>query len=159
MKLRDAARLIIAVLVCELVGSIGSIFTIPNIPVWYASLTKPFFAPPNWLFGPAWIILFALMGIALFLVWQKGFKSKKAKVAGMFFVIQFAFNILWSFLFFGLRNPFAGFVGIIFLWIFILATIISFNKVSKKAALLLVPYLLWVTFAGMLNCAVWLLNL
>ena len=156
----DYVKLLIAIIVCEVVGSIGSIFTFPNIPTWYASLAKPFFSPPNWLFGPVWSFLFLLMGIAIYLVWENKKKNlaKKRQNAINWFGVQFAFNVLWSFLFFGLRNPLFGFVGIILLWASIALTISAFEKVDKKAAYLLVPYLLWVSFASILNFSVMLLN-
>lgn len=160
MQLKEILKLLGFILLCEIIGSIGSIATIPNIPAWYIFLVKPFFAPPNWLFAPVWTLLFALMGIALFIVWEKKEKKfiQKRKNALNIFTIQFALNVLWSFLFFGLRSPLLGFVGIVLLWISIVATIISFYKISKKAAYLLVPYLLWVSFASILNLAIMLLN-
>jgi len=153
-------KLIVAIVACEITGAIGSIFTIPNIPTWYANLAKPFFSPPNWVFGPVWTLLFLLMGVAFYIIWENKDKKllKKRNFAINWFGIQFAFNILWSYLFFGLRNPFLGFVGIIFLWLSIVATIIYFYKIDKKAAYLLVPYLLWVSFASLLNYFVMILN-
>ena len=157
---RKAITLIGFVILCEVIGAIGSIFTIPNIPSWYAFLSKPFFSPPNWVFGPVWTTLFLLMGVALFLIWETKGKEvlEKRKNAINWFGVQFVFNILWSYLFFGLKNPFLGFIGIVFLWASIALTIIAFKKVNKKAAYLLVPYILWVTFAGILNFAVMILN-
>lgn len=160
MDFRKIAKLIIAVILCEVVGASGTIFTAPNIPTWYAGLVKPFFSPPNWLFAPVWTLLFLLMGIALYLIWEKKEKifKEKRKVALGLFGIQFVFNVLWSFLFFGLKNPFLGFVGILLLWISIVLTIMAFYKVDKKAAYLLIPYILWVSFAGILNFAIMMLN-
>jgi tryptophan-rich sensory protein len=151
-------KLLAAILLCEAAGIIGSVFTMPAIGTWYASLQKPFFNPPNWLFAPAWAILFALMGIALYLVWEKGFKEKSVKIATKIFGMQLALNVLWSVWFFGLKSPLFAFFEIILLWIIIFATIWQFNKVSKKAAFLLIPYIAWVSFAAALNFAVWLLN-
>ncbi|MFA5764212.1 MAG: TspO/MBR family protein [archaeon] len=160
MNKLQIAKLIALVIFCEIIGAIGTIFTIPNIPTWYASLVKPFFSPPNWLFAPVWTILFLMMGVSLYFILENKNKKLeiKRKIAIAFFGIQFIFNILWSYLFFGLRNPLFGFIGIIFLWISILATIISFYKIDKKSAYLLVPYLLWVSFATILNFAVFILN-
>lgn len=158
MKPNTIAKLIVSILLCQLAGIIGSIFTAPNIPTWYASLEKPFFTPPSWLFAPAWITLFLLMGLSLFLVWNKGLQSKTSKIAVSIFFVQLALNILWSALFFGLQNPFLALIEIIILWIAILATIIAFAKISKKAAILLLPYILWVSFAALLNYSVWILN-
>ncbi len=147
-------RLIGCILGCELAGIIGSIFTFSSISTWYALLEKPFFTPPAWVFGPAWTILYALMGIALYLVWEKGITPKAME----FFGIQLTLNIVWSVLFFGLKNPLLAFIEIIGLWISILVTIIEFQRISSKAAWLLAPYLGWVTFAAVLNFFVWQLN-
>jgi len=160
MNKLQIVKLIGLVVLCEIVGAIGTIFTSPNIPTWYASLVKPFFNPPNWLFAPAWTTLFLLMGISLFLLLEnKDMKLKIArKIALVLFIVQFIFNILWSYLFFGLRNPLLGLIGIIILWILILATIISLYKVDKRGAYLLVPYILWVSFATVLNYSIFILN-
>jgi len=151
-------RLVAAVLVCQLAGVVGSVFTVSAIPGWYAGLNKPFFNPPAWLFGPAWLVLYTLMGIALFLVWEKGFKEKENRQALQAFGLQLVFNAAWSIIFFGLHAVFIAFIEIIVLWVLILVAIIKFNKVSRKAALLLVPYIAWVSFAALLNLSVWLLN-
>ncbi|MFA6296946.1 MAG: TspO/MBR family protein [Candidatus Paceibacterota bacterium] len=158
MKIPTFIKLIIAILISEIIGSIGSIFTISSIGRWYTTLARPELAPPNWIFGPVWTTLFALMGIASFLVWQKGLENKKVRTALVLFIIQFTLNILWSFVFFWLHNPGGAFIEIIFLWIAIFATIISFFKVSKCAGYLLIPYILWVSFAGYLNYMIWVLN-
>jgi len=142
-------KLVLAILVCEVAGLIGSIFTFPSIPTWYASLVKPSFNPPGWLFAPVWTILFALMGISLYLAWPAG---KKA------FGAQLLLNVLWSVLFFGFHSPLLAFIEIIILWIAILLNIIVFYKKSKPAAYLLIPYLLWVSFAAALNLFIVILN-
>lgn len=153
-------KLIIAIIACELIGALGTIFTTPNIPTWYASLTKPFFSPPNWLFAPVWISLFLLMGVAFYIIWvNDNMKLLKVKFfAKSWFMIQFAFNVLWSYLFFGLKSPLLGFIGIIFLWLSIIVTMIYFYRIDKKAAYLLIPYLLWVSFASILNFSIMMLN-
>lgn len=158
MKINNTFKLIIAIVVSESAGIIGSIFTIPSISSWYAGLIKPDFAPPNWVFGPVWTTLFALMGIATFLIWREGWNRKDVKIALGVFIVQLVLNTFWSVIFFGLQNPGAAFVEIIFLWLAILATIIVFAKISKPAAWLLVPYILWVSFAGYLNYSIWILN-
>jgi len=165
MDSKKVLRFIISIAICEFAGIFGSIFTIANIPTWYAGLAKPFFAPPNWVFGPVWTTLYFLMGVALYLIWQKGFvkpKSlqvkKRAKLAIYVFSIQLALNVIWSYLFFGLRNPFLGLIEVILMWFSILATIILFWRVSKKAAIMLIPYIAWVTIATALNAGVWILN-
>jgi len=159
MNKTNFIKLIAAILVCMLAGAIGSIFTAPAINTWYASIRKPWFNPPNWLFAPVWTTLFFLMGISLYIVWGKGLEKKEVKLAVSVFGIQLALNILWSFLFFGLQSPFLAFVEIVLLWLAILATMMLFYKVSKNAGLLLAPYLLWVSFAAFLNYNVLMLNL
>lgn len=151
-------KFVIAILIPQLAAVIGSVFTMPSIEGWYANLEKPQLAPPNWVFGPAWTALFLLMGIALFIVWQKGLNKKNVKAAFSIFIGQLALNVLWSIIFFGLHSPGFAFVEIVFLWFAILATIIAFAKVSKPAAWLLVPYILWVSFASYLNFMIWMLN-
>lgn len=152
-------KLLFSIFICQMAGIVGSVFTAPAITNWYANLNKPSFAPPNWLFAPAWIALYCLMGISLYLVWKLGWQKKETKKAIYVFAVQLILNSLWSFLFFGLQSPFFGFVGIIFLWLAILATIIVFYSLSKKAAFLLLPYILWVSIAALLNFSVWQLNI
>ncbi|MFH2136458.1 MAG: TspO/MBR family protein [Patescibacteria group bacterium] len=158
MTSKNFLKLIIAILVSEAAGIIGSIFTTPSIQTWYANLLRPEFSPPNWIFAPVWTTLFALMGIAAFLVWKRGLGDKKVKIALWIFAGQLILNIFWSIIFFGLHSPGGAFLEIIFLWLAILATIISFAKISKPAAWLLLPYILWVSFAAYLNYAIWILN-
>ena len=158
MKLNNRAKLIFSILLCLLAGAIGSIFTVSSIPTWYAVLKKPFFNPPNWIFGPVWTVLYILMGISLYLVWKKGIKTEESKVALILFGFQLVINALWSIIFFGLRMPSYALIGIIILWVAILFTIIKFYNISKPAAYLLIPYILWVSFASVLNLYIWLLN-
>ncbi len=158
MNLPNYAKLLISIAIPLLVGFVGSLFTTPSIPTWYAELVKPAFSPPSWVFTPVWTILFILIGIAFFLVWQKGFSTKVSKTALSLFSIQLTLNATWSFLFFSLHNPFYAFIEIILLFIAILLTIVWFNKISRTAALLLIPYLLWVAFAAFLNYSIWILN-
>jgi len=132
---------------------VGSIFTTSAIPGWYATLQKPSFSPPNFLFAPVWTTLYILMGISLALI-----LNKKNKTAIIFFVVQLVLNSLWSILFFGLKSPKLAFVEIIFLWLAILITILKFFKISKLAGWLFVPYLLWVSFASFLNLTIVKLN-
>lgn len=140
-------------------GGIGSAVTYPNIANWYAALEKPFFSPPNWVFGPVWTTLYILMGLALYLVWiapkSKKYSKKRAMQA---FGLQLALNVLWSVVFFGLHSPWLGVITIVGLLISILLTVQLFQPISKKAAYLLVPYVLWVSFATLLNTAVATLN-
>lgn len=156
--LRDALKLIAAITVLEFAGIVGSIFTAPSVASWYPQLTKPALNPPAWVFGPVWTTLFALMGIAAFLVWKKGLNHKNVRVALALFIGQLILNALWSIIFFGLRSPGGALIEITFLWLAILATIIAFAKISKPAAWLLLPYILWTSFAMYLNYALWTLN-
>jgi translocator protein len=151
-------KLIIAVGVSELAGVIGSFFTVSAIPNWYSTLVKPALSPPSWVFGPAWTTLYALMGIAAFLVWKYGWERKDVKTALGIFGIQLFLNAIWSIIFFGLQSPGWALVEIALLWFAIVWTIAVFYKISKPAAYLLVPYLLWVSFATYLNYAIWTLN-
>jgi benzodiazapine receptor len=152
-------KLLISLIVCQSAGFIGSIFISPAIPTWYVTLNKPPFTPPNWLFSPVWIFLFVLMGISAFLVWSKGLDDKRVKTALSIFAVQLILNILWSAVFFGFRSPLAGLIEIVILWIAIWLTILNFFKVSKTAGLLLMPYILWVSFAAVLNFFIWRLNI
>jgi benzodiazapine receptor len=152
----DYPKLILSIVICQIAGVLGSIFTSPNIQGWYVGLNKPWFTPPNWLFGPVWISLYTLIGISLYLVWQKGLL--KDRMALGIFVVQLGLNALWSFLFFGLRSPLLGLVGIIPLWIFIALNIWAFWRIEKKAGYMLVPYICWVSIATALNYYVLVLN-
>lgn len=138
-------------------GAIGSLATMPNIPNWYAALEKPLLIPPNSVFGPVWTLLYLLIGTSLFLIWTN--KTKKSKTAAyLFFAAQMVLNTLWSLVFFGLRSPEAGIVIILLLIGAIIGTIVFFGRISKPAAYLLIPYLLWVSFATYLTIGVAVLN-
>jgi len=150
--------LIIFIIIAQSAGIIGSFFTAPQIETWYVFLEKPFFAPPNWLFAPAWVTLYTLMGIASFLVWQKR-QFPRARSALYFYLSQLLFNALWSIVFFGMQSPFLGFLVIVILWLLIFITMVKFWKTEKIAGLLFIPYILWVSFAAALNLAIWQLNL
>ena len=154
----DFPKLAAAILVSLSAGAIGSVFTFSAISSWYSFLSKPSFAPPNWVFGPVWTALYVLMGIAAYLVWVKGWEKKEVQVALKVFMVQLGLNALWSILFFGTQNLGAAFFELIALWIAIAWTIKKFYAISKNAAYLLVPYILWVSFAGALNYFIWILN-
>ena len=172
MRTNNFFKLVIAMSVSEGAGVIGSFFTASAVQSdWYLELAKPYLNPPAWVFGPVWTTLFALMGIAAFLIWLKYDKltpseveelviqrKKKIKIALGIFLGQLVLNIIWSIIFFGLHSPGGAFIEIVFLWLAILATIIAFAKISKPAAWLLVPYILWVSFAMYLNYVIWTLN-
>jgi len=157
MKL-NFPRLLVSIFMCQLAGIIGSIATYPSIPGWYASLDKPWFTPPNWVFGPVWITLFTLMGVSLYMVWDKGLKKEETRTAIKVFGAQLSLNALWSILFFGLRNPLLAFIEILPLWISIAISMLLFYRISRPAGILLVPYLAWVSLASMLNYYMWILN-
>jgi len=156
--------LIASVVIAQMAGVIGSFFTAANIQTWYVFLEKPFFNPPNWLFAPAWVTLYTLMGIAAFFVWSSYAKTmdrqakKKIKIALWLYASQLLLNAFWSIVFFGLQNPALGFLVIIILWLLIFLTMIKFWKIEKIAGILFIPYILWVSFAAVLNFAIWQLN-
>lgn len=155
MRVNKPLKLLISLIVPLSAGILGSLFTSPAIESWYYMINKPSWNPPAWLFAPVWTTLFVLMGISLYLVWSS---NKKTKTALRFFTGQMVLNVLWSVLFFGLGNFWLAFVEIIILWIFILLTLIEFRKINKTAGLLLLPYILWVSFASFLNFTIASLN-
>jgi tryptophan-rich sensory protein len=154
---RPLGSLALAILACEVVGASGSVFTAMGLDGWYDTLAKPAFTPPSWVFAPVWTTLFALLGVALWLVWQADATDQR-RIALLAFAVQFAFNVAWSAAFFGARSPIAGLAVIAVLWIAIVATIWTFDRVDRRAALLLLPYLAWVSFAAVLNFQLWWLN-
>ncbi|OGF47614.1 MAG: TspO protein [Candidatus Firestonebacteria bacterium RIFOXYC2_FULL_39_67] len=158
MKTGNALKLTASIIICELIGILGAIFTMPAVKSWYMEINKPSFNPPNWIFGPAWTTLYLLMGIAFFLIWEKGLKNSKVKNAAVVFIIQLIVNFLWSVIFFGGRSYFGGLITIVILWLLILANIIMFYRISKPAGLILIPYILWVSFASILNYYIFILN-
>jgi tryptophan-rich sensory protein len=156
--LPDAAKLAISIGASQAAGVIGSLFTARNVGVWYQTLRKPSWTPPSGIFGPVWISLYLLMGIAAFLVWRRGLAEEGVRTALVLFLIQLVLNTLWSAAFFGVPSPLAGLIAIIALWVMILLTIVAFLRISLGAGLLLLPYILWVSFAAALNLSILLLN-
>ena len=155
--MKRAAALAVSLAVCLAAGGLGSLATSAKIPTWYATLAKPAWNPPNWLFAPVWTTLYVLMAIAAFLVWER--RAQPGARAGLaWFGAQLALNTLWSFLFFGLENPGLALVEIVVLWAAIARTIALFWPVSRPAAVMLAPYLAWVSFASVLNFTIWRLN-
>jgi benzodiazapine receptor len=148
----------IAVFVCLLVGFLSSFATQSSVNSWYLTLNKPSFNPPNWVFAPVWTVLYILMGIAAGLVWAKGYYHLWVKTALYHFVFQLLLNALWSIVFFGLKNPFIALLIITGLNVLLLFTFKSFKVADTKAAYLLLPYMVWVGFATVLNFAIWYLN-
>lgn len=156
MKKNKFLILALSIILCLSAGFIGSFFTVTSIDSWYSLLNKPFFNPPNWLFGPVWTTLYLMMGISLYFIIIN--KSKNKKKAYYLFGIQLILNSLWSILFFGFQSPLFAFIEIVILWAAIYYTIRLFHKISKPASYLLMPYLAWVSFAAILNFAIFLLN-
>ena len=143
---------------CELVGIVGALTTATGGSSWYAALEKPSFTPPDWLFGPVWTLLYALMGIAAFLVWREGWDRREVQAALGLFAAQLVLNGIWTPIFFGAEQIVGGAVVIVALWIALALTIRAFFRVSRLAGWLLVPYILWVTYAAALNLSIWALN-
>ncbi|MFH1423526.1 MAG: TspO/MBR family protein [Candidatus Nealsonbacteria bacterium] len=179
--MKNIVKFIVSILICQATGVLGSFFTAPAINTWYAFLAKSSFNPPDFVFAPVWTLLFLLMGIALYLVWSKNWHIEvKAETANQktwnpisrklytgtwreenavaIFSLQLGLNILWSIIFFGLKAPGFAFFEILMLWFAILYTIVNFYRISKASSFLLLPYLLWVSFAAVLNFAIWRLN-
>lgn len=150
-------RFLISLAIPLAAGFVGSVFTNSSVQTWYPTLNKPVFNPPNWLFAPVWTLLFVLMGISFYLVWRNG-ETSQLKLALVVYFTQLALNVLWSLLFFGVKSPLLGLIDIFVLWGVIVVNIYLFIKVSRTAGYLLIPYLLWVSFASTLNFAIVLLN-
>lgn len=158
IKKGDIPNLLFSIIVCQAAGVLGSIFTKSSVTTWYPTLQKPWFTPSGGVISTVWILLFTLMGVSLFLVLREGFGRSDIKVAVYVFAAQLVVNVLWSFAFFGLRSPPGGIIVIALLWLLILQTIVRFRRISGEAALLLVPYIVWVSFAAFLNYTIWRLN-
>lgn len=157
MKLPESIlKLVGSIALCQSAGLIGSFFTVSSIQNWYNLLNQPSFRPPNWLFGPVWTILYTLMGISFYLIWIK--KGPLVKQALTIFLIHLFFNATWSIVFFGLHNIFLALINILVIWVFIVVLINKFWSLDKRASILLIPYLAWVSFATILNYSIWILN-
>ena len=152
-------KILLCATTCIGVGYLSGMATQSSVTTWFPTLTKPSFNPPSWVFAPVWSLLYMMMGIAAGLVWNRiDYEKEVVKKALVFFVIQLALNALWSILFFGIRNPFLAFIEIILLWLMIYETYVQFGKIDKIAGYLFVPYILWVSFAAVLNGSIWWLN-
>ena len=152
-------RIALVVTTCLVIGYLSSLVTKESIISWYPTINKPVFNPPNWIFAPVWTILYVMMGVAGGMIWNKlETDQQNVKKAFTFFIIQLGLNALWSYLFFGLHNPFLALIEIILLWLMIFETYNQFKKIDKIAAYLLLPYLAWVSFATILNASIWWLN-
>ena len=155
---RKLLKIIISVVICLLAGAIGAAATKTSVNTWYLTINKPSFNPPNWVFSPVWTVLFILMGIAAGLVWNRGFYHKWVKIALYHFGFQLLLNISWSLVFFGLNEILGALIVIIALFVLLLFTFKWFKVVNTTAAYLLIPYILWVGFASVLNFCIWQLN-
>ena len=151
-------KIVVMVVISNLAGVIGSLFTFSAVTTWYKDLVKPALNPPGWVFGPVWTLLYVLMGIAAGLVWSKGLDGRGVKIALAVFLFQLVLNALWSIIFFGWHKLGLALVEIVLLWIIILVNIILFYKINSAAGYLLLPYILWVSFAVYLNYSLWRLN-
>ena len=156
--LRKAALFVLSVGVCYAAAAVGSFFTGLSVNTWYPALVKPPLTPPGWVIGAIWTVLYFLMGVSLFLVLEAGTDRPGVRKGVALFSLQLVLNVAWSLLFFGLRSPSLGLVGIVLLWGAVAATVLGFRSLSRTAAYLLVPYLAWVTVAGILNAGILLLN-
>ena len=154
---RQAFGLVVVVVVTFAAAGIGSVFTSGSVSEWYPSIEKPSWTPPGWIFGPVWTALYTLMAVAAWVIWRKeGWAG--ARAALVLYAVQLALNAAWSPLFFGLRMPGVAFAELVVLWMAVIATAVAFWKKSPLAGALLVPYVLWTTFAAALNLAIWRLN-
>ncbi len=158
MSIRSFFKLIGAIVITQCAGIIGSLFTSSAIPTWYATLVKPELNPPSWVFGPVWTTLYLLMGISAFLVWQRGWERRDVRRALSVYIVQLVLNALWSIVFFGMQSPGGALVTIAALFVSIVWTMVVFYRISRPAAYLLIPYILWVGFASYLNYAIYVLN-
>ncbi len=158
MKGFSLSKLGFAIVLPFIAGGIGSLFTMPAIATWYAELAKPFFNPPNWVFGPVWTTLYLLQGIAFYLILTSKAKQKEKNFAVALFLIQLVLNSLWSIVFFGMKNVDVAVGVIVMLFVFLILTIVAFSNIKKSSAFLLIPYIAWVSFASILNIAIAILN-
>jgi len=153
----DVAGLVVSLAAPLAVGILSGLATVRGVREWYPGLAKPVFNPPDWVFGPVWTVLYLLMGVAAWLVWRRRDEAKVG-LPLVWFGLQLVLNGLWSVLFFGMRSPAAAGVEILVLWVAIGATIQAFRRVSVPAAVLMAPYWAWVSFAAVLNFAIWMMN-
>ncbi len=157
MSISSWPQLILFIIICEAVGIAGSFFTAKAIPTWYEKLRQPSFRPPNWIFGPVWTFLYALMGLSAYLVYQNQ-QRPLAKIGLIFFLIQLILNAIWTPLFFGAKKLGWAFFEIVLMWVFIVLSVVSFFMAVPLAGWLMMPYITWVSFASLLNYSIWQLN-
>lgn len=157
MSKTQILKLLVSIILPLSLGAIAGMFTSQSVPEWYATLNRPSFNPPDWIFGPVWTALYVLMGISLFLVWKQDV-SKERNLAILIFLFQLLLNFAWSFIFFYFNMIGLALVEIILLWISIAVMLILFYKIKPIASYINIPYLLWVTFASVLTASYYLLN-
>ena len=151
-------KLLITIIVCQCAGLIGSLFTASAINGWFSELNHPSFTPPDWLYPPIWITGYLLIAIAAFLIWWRGLHIRPVRVAMILFLVQLFLGVVWAYILFGLQSVLFGLIAVMALWIVLLFTVIQFYKVSVAAGSLMIPYMVWVTFAIILNGSLYLLN-
>jgi translocator protein len=157
--MQKVLRIVVVVITCLTIGYLSGMETREHITTWYPTLVKPVFNPPNWIFGPVWTALYIMMGVAGGLVWNRQSEQPElVKKAFLFFIIQLGLNALWSYLFFSLHNPLLALIEIVVLLLMIFETYTQFKKIDRIAGMLFIPYLLWVSFATILNASIWWLN-
>ena len=156
LGMKNWVKLAISIAIPQIIGATGAFFTVSGVGSWYQSINRPEWNPPSWLFGPVWTTLYVLMGIALYLVWKSDESNKRTAIT--LWSVQLVVNFLWSLLFFNQHQIGGALIDLVILWLLILLTIFAFAKINKTAAWLLVPYISWVTFAGILNYTIWMLN-
>lgn len=156
--MKTPLKILLSVVVCLGVGYASSIVTQSSVVDWYPTLEKPFFNPPSWVFAPVWTLLYIMMGVAAGLIWGNPISLDLKKKALTLFLTQLGLNALWSILFFGLKNPLLALIEIVLIWLFIRETYLAFKPINHTAAYLLIPYWAWVSFATILNAAIWWLN-
>jgi translocator protein len=155
--MKNFLRLIISILIPLAAGFLGSIFTTSSVGSWYLTINKASFNPPGWIFAPVWTALYIMMGISFYFLWKSGQSAVRTKSIYLYFA-QLLLNVLWSLLFFGLKNPLAAFIDILLLLATILYSVFLFYKISRISSYLFIPYLLWVSFASVLNLSIVILN-
>ena len=151
-------KIIICVALCVTLGFLSGFSTVESIEGWYATLNKPPFNPPNWIFGPVWTVLYIMMGVAAALIWEEGWENTAVKTALGIFIAQFVLNIVWTPIFFGMEQLLFALAIIVILWVLIFICIRKFRAIKPLAGNLLIPYILWVSFATLLNFSIWYLN-
>jgi len=154
----DKKKLLISLLICFVAEGIGGLFTGQSVGTWYPALQKPFFTPPGWIFGPVWTILYLMMGVSFYSVWNKEPSGVQVRPALALFGVQLLLNVAWSAVFFGMQSILGGLMVIIALWSALALTMNRFRQISQFAAGMLLPYLAWVSFAAILNFTIWRLN-